>query len=479
MTCPVPRSIHQWNWQRDEKTGPVVQRTNRGVRTTLLALFFCSGICGLIFEVVWTRQLTVILGNTVYAVSTVLTVFMTGLALGSYFGGRLIDRRHDALRVYAILEITIGVLGFLLSMLLRQTGPTYVWIHQSLSGYPLALSMARYVFAFALLVIPTTLMGATLPVLSRFIVSNQRDVGFDTGRLYALNTVGAAVGCFAAGFLLIGVLGIEGTVRVAAALGITVGGTAWWCWIKLRPDSHLATVPAENRSESAAAHWTWLRVTVLVAFAVSGLAALGYEVVWTRLLTRYLGNSIYAFCAMLTTFLAGMALGSLVFSRIASRSKRTVMLFGLIEVAIALYVLLFLMVFGWSLHRMQAWMQPDPWWDNTSARFLRTFAVMFLPTFLMGAAFPVAGQTYVRNLRQLGQRLGELYASNTLGAIIGSALAGFVLLPHLGLQGSLVVLLVLNLSAGVALCAMEPAWSGRQRRWLSLSCCWLPDWDWR
>ncbi len=437
-------------------------QSTRRVRIVLLALFFCSGVSGLIFEVVWTRQLTVILGNTVYAVSTVLAAFMAGLALGSFLGGRFIDRRRDPLRAYAVLEVAIGASGFGLGFVLQQTGPVYVWIHQSLAEFPLLLSVTRYVFAFGLLVVPTTLMGATLPVLSRFVVASQREVGFDTGRLYSLNTLGAALGCYAAGFLLIGNLGIEATVRVASALSLAVGAGAWFCWKSLEATPPVESSPPDESEESESA-WSPLRVVVLVAFAVSGLAALGYEVVWTRLLTPYLGNSVYAFSTMLAAFLIGLALGSLVFSVVASRSKRSVAILGIIEVGIALYVLFSIVAFAHSAQWLQAWMLPEPWWGETWSRFLKAFGLMFLPTFLMGAAFPMAGQVYVGSLRQLGQRLGELYACNTLGAILGAALAGFVLLPLCGMQGSLVVLLCLNLAVGLVLCAVEPAMRSRGR----------------
>lgn len=478
----------------------VVRRPfSAGARILILALFFCSGISGLCYEVVWTRQLTVILGNTVYAVSTVLAAFMGGLALGSFLAGRFIDRRDDPLRVYAVLEILIGVVGFCLSSVLAQTGPAYLWLHRTLSEYPLILSVVRYIFTFGLLVMPTTLMGATLPVLSRFVVASRRDVGLDIGRLYALNTLGAALGCYAAGFLLIGNLGIGATVRVASALSIAVGISAWLCRRRLDGMSHQSQKPdapardgeqstlagasglcqhnvtvsqsgekcgpgdvpstdhvqPDHEGESTPA-WSQLRLLVLGAFGVSGLVALGYEVVWTRLLTPYLGNSVYAFCTMLTAFLVGIAFGSLAFSRVASRSTRGVAILGIIQAAIALYVLFSILVYGWTAERLQAWMQPEPWWQGTGVRFLGAFALMFLPTFLMGAAFPVAGQVYVGHLRRLGQRLGELYACNTVGAILGAAIAGFVLLPLCGVQQSLLVLLCLNLGVGLVLCAAEP-----------------------
>ncbi|MHC4405891.1 MAG: fused MFS/spermidine synthase [Planctomycetota bacterium] len=438
----------------------------RSIRRVLLLLFLCSGVSGLIYEVVWTRLLTVILGNTVYAVSTVLTVFMGGLALGSFFGGRIIDRRKDPLRVYAFLELAIGASGYCLTLILNQTGPVYVWIHSALGEYPLVLCGARYVFSFSLLAIPTLLMGATFPVLSKFVAGRERAVGLDIGTLYALNTLGAAGGCYLAGFVLIGNIGTGLTVSTASALSIAVGGLAWYCH-KLAGPVKLKTSrqPAEESDgDPTRSPLQWL---ILSAFAISGCAALGYEVVWTRILISYLGNSVYAFSTMLTTFLVGIAFGSLCFSRFVDRRKRLVTGFGFIHVAIGFYVLLSIYAFGWYADSLELLRQPRPVWEGTGIRFVKAFALMFVPTFLMGAALPVAGRAYITNFRRLGRSLGELYAWNTVGAIVGAAAAGFALMPALGLESSLVVLLSLNLCIGITLCGAEPAMD-RKRRFLLL-----------
>ena len=393
----------------------------RKTRIVLFGLFFCSGASCLIFEVVWTRQLTVILGSTVFAVSTVLTAFMGGLALGSYLGGRVVDRGKHPLRTYALLEVGIGVSGFLLTLLLSQTGPVYVGLHRGLAEHPLFLYATRYVFSFCVLAVPTTLMGATLPALSKFVARRQSALALDVGRLYALNTFGAASGCYLAGFLLIGNVGIEGSVRLAAALSIAVGTAAWLYQRRLGEGAPSRPRPAvDDAGDDDRAHRP-LRWLVLVAFAVSGFAALGYEVAWTRLLTPFLGNSVYAFSAMLTAFLSGTALGSLCLSGCVDRRKRLVAGLGLIEAAIGFYVLLSVCLLGWFAESLTRFVQPNPAWEGTAARFLEAFALLLVPTFLMGAAFPVAGRAYIASVRRLGRSLGELYAWNTTGAIFGAA----------------------------------------------------------
>lgn len=434
--------------------------STRTTRLILLALFFFSGTSSLIFEVVWIRQLTTLLGNTVFAVSTVLTAFMAGLALGSYLGGRKIDQGYDPLRVYGFLEIGVGATGLLLTVALGQTGPLSVWFHQALAGTPALLVVSRHVFCFILLFVPTTMMGATLPVLGKRVVESETIVGLSMGRLYALNTFGAATGCFLAGFFLIGSIGLLRTAVGAATVSLTVGCLALLTRFRLKP---APDVDVDAPEVSPARPWSPVGRLILAAFALSGFASLGYEVVWTRLLTRFLGNSVYAFSAMLTTFLVGLALGSLVLSPFVDRIKRRIAVLGAVEIGLALFVFLSLGVFSWCLESIVAYASPFPAWDAPLGRFLRSFLLLLVPTFLMGTTFPLAARAYVSDLASLGRNVGVLYSWNTLGAILGAAVTGFVLLPILGTADTMVVLAWLNLFIGAGLLLAEPRMGLRHR----------------
>jgi spermidine synthase len=179
------------------------------IRLIIYTLFFASGFSGLVYEVVWVRMLHTILGSTTYAVSIVLTAFMSGLAIGSFLAGRWIERKADALKIYAWIEVGIGFFAFLSPIFLNGLNSLYVWMHNQMSLSLQMVSIVRFILSFAVLIVPTALMGATLPVLSKFFVRKERSLGKDIGGLYGFNTLGAMTSCFITGFLLIPATGIR------------------------------------------------------------------------------------------------------------------------------------------------------------------------------------------------------------------------------------------------------------------------------
>jgi len=417
---------------------------------------------GLAFEVVWTRMLTTLFGNTVFATSTVLAAYMTGLALGSYFLGRVADRRTDPLRIYALLEAGIGVSAVVLTAILWRVDAVSVWVQRGVSDSWLLLVAARYAVSFGLLVLPTCLMGGTLPMLSRFVVERDSSLGRHVGGLYALNTLGAALGCYVAGFLLIGRIGLNRTVWLAAAVNVGVAAVAWWLHRGVARGRAPMTAPAPEsqapaESEVPAAGGL-LRGLVLGAVGLSGFAALGYEVVWTRALVFALGNSVYAFSTMLTTFLVGLALGSMACTWLVDRLKHRTATLGLIEASIGVYGI----ACAHLLAQMIASGAPAlgsgqaEWAALAGSRFIQAFRILLLPTLLMGAVFPLAARIYTLNCRTVGRSVGSVYSVNTVGSVLGSVLTAFVLIPLLGLQKSMLVLGLINVGVGLALCAAEP-----------------------
>ncbi|MCD6416051.1 MAG: fused MFS/spermidine synthase, partial [Planctomycetes bacterium] len=279
--------------------------SEKNVRRILLALFFLSGASALIYQVVWVRMFSLVFGITVFAVSTVLTAFMAGLALGSFYFGRLADRHSNPVRLFGFLELGIGLFGLSFPYLLDGVNHLHVEIqrHAAMGFYP--GSLLRFALCFLLLLIPTTLMGGTLPVLSKFFVSRLKRLGWDIGRLYSINNLGAVIGVFLATFVVIRAIGVGATINLAAAINLVVGGVALLVAGALpvskasapeRGDQTEPEVGQSGAEEGAPRYPRSVLYLVLWAFAIEGFAALSYEVVWSRiLLVASTHKSVYFF----------------------------------------------------------------------------------------------------------------------------------------------------------------------------------------
>ena len=427
----------------------------------ILLCFFASGVSGLVYQVVWVRELVLVFGATTFAVSTVLTAFMGGLALGSYYFGRRSETVARPLRLYGLLEIGIGVYGLAVPLIFAALPSVYhsFWRWQ-LSFF--ALSIVRFVFATLVLIVPTALMGATLPVLSSFYARDIGRIGLRVGSLYALNTFGAVLGAAATGFVLIPALGMNAATTTAATMNILLGAVALTVSRSAErtphgtiPDSAQESVPKKTprSSESEAERG---QITIVIAgFAVSGFVALSYEVIWSRVLALIIGSSVYAFSIMLTTFLVGLAAGATIASRVVDRVRRPVRMFAVIEVAVGLTSLIGAYLFNdlpYVFVQLYRWVDSSAFGLLLFARFLIASFVMIVPTFLLGALFPLVVR--IISSRKLagttGRHVGDAYAANTVGAIAGSFASGFILVPWLGLLGSLRLCVALNFVVAAA-----------------------------
>ncbi|NNM05759.1 MAG: fused MFS/spermidine synthase, partial [Gemmatimonadetes bacterium] len=373
------------------------------MRPTILVLFFLSGACGLVYEVVWMRMLTLVFGATAFATSTILASFFTGLALGGFVFGRVIDKGKNPLRVYALLEGGISLFAFLMPVLLGIVTWAYVGISRQFDVGFYGISVIRFVLAFMVLVLPATLMGGTLPVIVKFFASRQEKLGWHVGQLYALNTLGAVVGTLSAGFFLILILGVREAAYAAGIVNLLIAAVVFMIHLRTKDRAGPAQEPATARKVSpspqpgdAGRPELSPRAVRLALWAIgiSGFCALAFEVFWTRALVFYLDNSTHAFTTILTAFLLGIGLGSLLISAFIDRWKRLLGWLGLIEVLIAISAVfaipiinssipVFERMAGASLDNMLAW----KW---MGVRFINSLSVMLLPTVLMGMAFPLA-----------------------------------------------------------------------------------------
>lgn len=417
----------------------------------LLILFFFSGACGLVYELLWLRLLSLTFGSTTQAVSAVLSAFMLGLAVGSWAGDRWLAGSDLPLgRAYAVLEAGIGVLGLLSAFAFRLVEAAYVAAARGGAVSEGGLTALRFALSLAAMLVPTGLMGATVPVVTRFVRAPGEELSGALGRLYAANTSGAALGTLAVGFALLPALGVERSIALAATGNLLIAALAWRLPAAPRARANeAARAPSPGASRTAP-------VFALAAAFLCGFTALGFEVLWTRLLSLTFGSSIYAFTLILAVFLGGIALGGFVYQRrLAARAAPLALLgallVGLGASALAVGRLLeylplaYTALFG--LNRSFAAFQ--------AAQLALAGALLLVPAALFGAALPLS----CRLLADRPGSLGRLYAWNTCGAILGSALTGFVLIGGLGLQASGVLLALLDGAAGLA-----ALWVGLPRR---------------
>jgi spermidine synthase len=403
-------------------------------------IFFLSGMSGLIYEVVWLRILIRVLGCTVYATSTILGAFMAGLALGSYILGKYVDQSTRLLRLYSFLELGIALSAFVMPFVFEWLIPVYRWVYDFTNES--TFTIVRACLIFLCLIIPTTLMGGTLPVLSRFLASDKSQFGNRMGFLYGINTLGALVGVLGSGFVFIGILGEFNTVLIGIAGNLFAASVAFNL---SRRQLYTQSVPAEKKLD--ASHQTaegseispysnHVRMIIMMTFAVSGFAALGYELVWTRILPLFLETSIYAFSAMLSIYLTGIALGSLWGRKFVDRLEDPAYLFAILEIAIAFFAVIGL----WLLVPID---------KKNLVGVLAAFVLIFPVTICLGILFPTVARCFTKSEVGIGKSIGQIYSINTIGCILGSLVCGFIFLPVFGSTGTILVLSGANLIAGV------------------------------
>jgi spermidine synthase len=454
------------------------------LRALALTCFFLSGASGLIFEMVWTRGLTLVFGSTTLAISTVLTAFMGGLGLGSALAGRASDRIRDPLRAYALAELGVGLYALALPFVLARYPSLNAWLWNAFgrsasgSGASYALlSTLRFFASAGLLLVPTTLMGATLPLLGRYLVSRPAEMGglgARLGSLYAVNLFGAVAGAFFAGFVFLPTLGVRLTNYTAAGINLGLAAAVLLARplferAERRPtlDDLAEQMGVELPSPVAGATPVSLaaRRLVLLGFALSGLGAMTLQVLWTRALAVVLGSSIFSFTLILLAFLIGLGGGSAVFGKVADRTSQPVRALALLHLGIAAAVgFSYLItddlpfVFAALVSSTRAGVDAIQ-----LCQFAAACATVLPATFLMGGVFPLSIRIVAARFDRVGADVGRAYGINTVGAIAGSFLSGFVVLPLLGLQRGIYAAALVGLALSAGLFAVAPQLPRRQR----------------
>jgi spermidine synthase len=416
------------------------------IRWGIYACFFLSGATALLFEMLWSRQFVTVFGNSSYAISIVLCAYMAGLGLGGLFGGWLADRITQRAIVYGAAVAIVTIWAVAIPMLLdwlRVIVPTLVLLSPDSL---LVSTLARFGLSFAILLVPCSLMGTTLPILVRAVTESDRLIGSRIGVLYCLNTLGAALGCLAAGFWMLETFGLRQTNLAAVGINIVIViGTIALSKplageiVSANTNQGKSNVPVHPKQVNDLQVSS--RMLLIVAF-LNGLAALACEVLWIRYLA-FLKHLAYVFPTILCIYLLGMGVGGLMYGLFAGRIRRPAIAFGIVEAMLGLSVsALFItsaMVFAGG---------PPPMRLETMVLIIVT-----LPAVLMGIAFPLLCAIYGNQIATLGRRIGLLYAVNTAGTVLGVILPIFVLVPFLGIQKSIMLISVIYGVTGIAILA--------------------------
>ncbi len=437
---------------------PQIPAKQARISALILVMFFGSGCAALIYEVIWLHLLRLVIGASTTSLGILLACFMGGMSIGSYLLPRLVSPKRHPFRVYAVIEVLIGVIGLALVYLSTMTHEVYAW----LGDHQLAGTWAKVLIAVGCLLPPTILMGATLPVIARWVKADTKGAA-RLGFYYGANIIGAVCGCLLVGFILLQYFDVLVATYVAASLNILIALVAWVMSFKIAPpgasestDEAVAESDTPASEQPAPAYQGGGRLPTILACVVAGLSgcsALGAEVVWTRLLSLILGGTVYTFAIILAVFLAGLGIGGGIGSMIVGRTRRPMMALGVCQ------FLALLAVAHASTHfNLIHGLTPD-WWKTVTANLpsraedvLRCIWVVAPAAVCWGASFPLAIAIVIKPGRDTGKSVGVLGAINTFGAILGALMVTFWTVPAFGTQKTQIIIVSLSMvSAALAL----------------------------
>lgn len=406
-------------------------RTKQRAQSALIAaLFFCSGFPALIYQIVWQRALFAIYGVNVQSVAVVVSAFMLGLGLGSLVGGRLSEKfSQRGILIFGICELLVAGFG-LISLRL------FHWAAGFTAGSSLGYTI---LFSFLLLIVPTMLMGATLPLLVEQLVRTSRSVGYSVSTLYFVNTLGSSVACFACAQVLLRNFGQSGSVTLAACVNTLVGLTAFLYGRGERAAEREAPVEPWNATDKA--NIISLRIAAVIA-GVAGFLALGFEIAWFRIFALATFDRAPAFAFLLSTYLAGIAAGAFLSEKLVQSKRLNPLMVAGIAMVIAGGVSVYLPPLMAELS-----------WRDTAA--LASAPAFFVTAALLGSVLPLLCQAAVAAGNSAGRRVSIIYLSNILGSTLGSLGIGFLLMDHFGTQAISTQLAIMTALTGFAVIAFR------------------------
>ncbi len=414
----------------------------RNIKPVVRLIFLFAGAIGLIYEVIWIRQLTLIFGSTTLPVSTVLIALMSGLAVGALYFGRAADREDRPLRLYAILELGIGVFALVSPLLLNVLNAAHILAFRALNGEFYSLLFIRFALSFLVLIVPSILMGGTLPVLCRVFVRSADGLGFHVGVLNGIKMLGGAIGCLAVGYFLLQTLGVQPSLYLCAGINLVAAAVAFGLprqsvsgISSVKDEKHITATHAESRPDTTEPLAP--NRLAFLAFAVSGFCTMTYAMLWRRALVHSLDFAATTF--FLAVLLFGIAIGSMLFARVTDRVKSLFSLFGLMQIAIG--------IFGVASIPILSELLPI---GGGIASLFGCTVVIVVPAVLIGGCFPMAVRIFSHDGARLGRSIGIVSAIHIVGAIAGIFCAGFIIVPFIGVRPGIVLTSALSAILGCA-----------------------------
>ncbi|MBX2849462.1 MAG: fused MFS/spermidine synthase [Acidiferrobacterales bacterium] len=427
-------------------------QSNTFILVVVVLCFILSGFAALLYQTAWMRQFSLVFGTSELAVAAVLSAYMGGLALGASIAAKFTHRVTRPVLFYGLLEGGIAFAALAVPISLKLASLLYIGAFgnqpEPVDASGLGQSFFYFVMAFIVLAIPTTFMGATLPLLTKYVVQSKEQIGSRVGLLYATNTLGAIAGTVVAGFILLPILGLNGTVYVGVAINLLVFLLAAWI---AKSIDHSALSNSEAKEAVAAQHDSSsaqrvsttsvrYRLWILPIMLVSGANSFVYEVLWTRLLGHVLGGSITAFSTMLAGFLSGIAIGSAVASRFAKTRAQAISIFIAVQCGIAFTSML--------IYQQLPSLLPED--GGLQGNIMLAMIILLPATIFIGATFPLAVRILALDKLDASSSSAKVYAWNTVGAIVGATVAAFFLIPILKYEGAIKLAVIVNIGLALA-----------------------------
>jgi spermidine synthase len=426
-------------------------------------LFGLSGLCGLVYQILWTRLFSLVLGNTYYAISIIVAAFLFGLFFGAWQIGILIKRCRNELKWYATLELIIG--GYALFLLAAHSfiEEIYRGLNSLLGSVDALHLFGKLAITTLLLLVPTAAMGATLPLVVQYFTSKRKNFLYNIGFFYSVNTFGGMIGVLVAGFLIIELLGVRSGLVLAALTNILIGLVVLGI-LKKPPAPQIHQLQHEKESIANGERKSQRPITGPEKFlywsaaGLAGFAALSYELIWIRGLKFLIHSSTYSFTIILAIFLAGIAIGSILSKRIVTKAGRSHFLYGILQLALGVYAVFTIYLF-YSVSYSHFFQEnvvdlihdfSFDWLWGIAASVLICSMMFLLPTVIMGILFPLLnGIYYDRTTERAGRSVSSIYAISTIGSIVGSLAAGFFLLPAFGIKIGIILVSIINFILGI------------------------------